>query len=439
MRCRWRSFPVLAFLLLSAPAASGQAPAYTETRPGASFWQAAAGVATTNWVTWAYNWYVQRWPWANVGVKSWGANLRDGFVWDNDGFLDDQLAHPYHGSFYHSSARASGFGFWGSLPFVAAGSATWELFGENIRASLNDLITTTLGGAALGEVTFRLSSLISRGRPSGRTGLGRELAAFTLSPMARAQGLLTRRTEVWGDPVGATAAEPAVVSLGRRSDQTFLELTLRYGDPFAAGAMRPYDAFEFRLQVSPDAAGIVHHLRVSGLLARHPLNTSARTRLLLGLYQHFDYADLVGLQSSGNSLSAGLLYQQSLGGRSLLNLSTHAEGILLGGISADQGFFWRRDYDLGPGLGTRVGASLVRDGREWLRVDGRLWWLHSLHGSRGNHLGTYMRVGAAVPLLEGMGLGGDWTLTSRRSSYPDGTTVDRRVPHLRAYLTWAPH
>ena len=60
------------------------------------------------------------------GTAAWGHNLRTGFVWDNDLFLDNNLAHPYHGSFYHSSARASGFGFFGSLPFVAMGSATWE-------------------------------------------------------------------------------------------------------------------------------------------------------------------------------------------------------------------------------------------------------------------------------------------------------------------------
>ena len=45
-------------------------------RSGASFWQAAAGVVFTNWVTWGYNRYVQRWPWSKVGLNSWGKNLR---------------------------------------------------------------------------------------------------------------------------------------------------------------------------------------------------------------------------------------------------------------------------------------------------------------------------------------------------------------------------
>src|SRR5215217_3636575 len=166
---------------LAGPATVLAQDSVAATRAGASFWRATAGVATVNWITWAYNWYVQRWPWAKVGTQAWATNLRRGFVWDNDCFLDNQLAHPYHGSLYHGSARAAGYRFWSSLPFVAVGSVTWEMFGENITGSLNDLINTTLGGAALGEVTYRLSSLLGSKRGSGPDGVARELGAFALS------------------------------------------------------------------------------------------------------------------------------------------------------------------------------------------------------------------------------------------------------------------
>jgi hypothetical protein len=86
--------------------------------------QAAAGVVAANGLPWAYNWYVQRWAWANISGRTWEENLRIGFEWDDDCFLDNQFAHPYHGSLYLNSARASGYGFWGSLPFVLAGSAS---------------------------------------------------------------------------------------------------------------------------------------------------------------------------------------------------------------------------------------------------------------------------------------------------------------------------
>ena len=438
---RWcRCLVALTVCLLAAPVARAQdpitqVPVMAEARPAPSFWRAVAGVATVNWVTWAYNWYIERWPWANVGLKTWGENLRRGLAWDNDSFRDNQFLHPYHGSLYHNSARASGFGFWGSLPFVALGSASWEFFGENIVASPNDLINTTLGGVALGEVTFRLSRMIGNG--GGRHRLGRDVGSFALSPMAVAQGLLDPASKRYPVSPLAPSGEPAVVALGRRSDHPFLELGLRYGDPFVDGALRPYDAFDFRLLVSPDAGELIQQMEISGLLARS-LSGPPQERVALGLYQHYDYENLVDFKFGGHSLSAALMYQRDLGGGSRLTLDTHAEAILLGGITSDEGLAWRRDYDLGPGVGARMGASLVRHGREWLRLDGRLAWLHSIHGSAGNHLASFLRMGAAIPLLGPVGVGGDLAVAIRHSSYPDMPSVHQRVPQFRAYLTWSP-
>jgi hypothetical protein len=427
---------LLAVCCLSGTAARAQDQAQASP-PGPSFWHAAGGVAFVNWFTWAYNRYVQRWPWANVGTRSWGENLRRGFVWDDNCFLANQFSHPYHGTFYHNSARASGYGFWGSVPFVAAGSATWELFGENITASLNDLITTTLGGVALGEVTYRLSTLLGSSRGPGGSGFGRELGAFVLSPMARTQGLLQRRGDEPGPLSDGRTTDEALISIGRRSGQPFVQLAVRYGNPFAPGSVRPYDAFEFRIQLSPYTRDIVQHLGVSGLLTRKRLSESARDQLLLGVFQHYDFDNLPALQSSGHSISTALLYRHWLGRRTQLNLSAHAEGILLGGITSEHGNYWRRDYDIGPGAGARLGVSLVRGGREWLRAEGRLLWLHSLHGSGGDHVATFLRAAAAVPLVGPLGVGADVSVTTRHSRFQDLPATNRRVPQFRGYLTWA--
>jgi Domain of unknown function (DUF3943) len=403
-----------------------------------SFWRAALGVVAANWVPWAYNRYVQRWPWAKVGTRTWGENLRRGFVWDDNSFLDNQFSHPYHGSFYHNSARASGYGFWGSVPFVAVGSATWELFGENITASLNDLITTTLGGVALGEATYRMSTLLGSRRGAGPNGFGREVGAFVLSPLGQTQHLLYPGSQEPGHPKSGQATDPALISMGRRSGEVFLELGVRYGNPFDAGAVRPYDVFQFQVQLSPHSTGIIHHLAISGLLTRKSLSTSERNQLVLGVFQHYDFDDLPALQTSGHSVSTALLYRRWLGSRTQLQLRVHGEGVLLATITAEHGNYWRRDYDIGPGAGARLGASLVRDGREWLRADGRLLWLHSIHGSGGDHLATFLRAGATVPFVGPVGVGADVSVTTRHSRFPDLPTVNRRVPRVRAYLTWAP-
>ncbi len=432
-RSRWVLF-VTAFCLSGSGArAQSQAPE-PPAAARASLWQAISGVAFANLFPWAYNKYVARWPWASVGTRSWGENLRRGFVWDDNSFHVNQFSHPYHGSLYHNSARASGYGFWGSVPFVAAGSATWELFGETITASLNDLISTTLGGVALGEVTYRLSSLLGSSRGAGRNGLVREVGSYVLSPLAQTQDLVRRRSQSPGHLSGSQE-----ISAGRRFGRPFLELAIHHGDPFEARIARPYDVFEFRLQVSPGTPEVIHHLTIAGLLTRKTLNQSTRHQTVFGVFQHYDLDNLPGLKTSGHSVSTALLYRHALGSRTQLKLSAHAEGLLLGAITSEQGTAWRRDYDLGPGAGARLGAALVRNGQEWLRAEGRLLWLHSIHGSGGDHVATFVRVGAAVPLLGPVGLGGDVAVTARHSSYPDGMSVHHRVPHLRAYLSWAPY
>ncbi|MFL5402794.1 MAG: DUF3943 domain-containing protein [Gemmatimonadales bacterium] len=392
------------------------------------------GIAATNWLTWAHNWYLRRWPWANVGVRIWGENFKHGFAWDDGCFTDNQLAHPYHGSWYFNSAHASGYSFWGSLPFVAVGSASWELLGENVRPSLNDQNHTTLGGMAFGEVTYRLSTLIRSSRDGGHRSFGRELGSFGLSPMARTQQLLRRRLQ----EAGRASEAMTRFGLGQRSGHHSLDFIVQQGSPFDAEMNHPYDAFEFRMQVSPGEGGVIRHVSISGLLARSHLSQTSTNQLVFGVFQHYDFEDLSILKSSGQSFSAAVLYRHLLGIRNQLNLSAHAEGIALGAISSDHDHVWRRDFDYGPGAAVRLGAAWVRDGREWLRFDGRLLWLHSIYGSDGNHRASFLRLGAAVPLVGALGLGGEMNVTNRHSSYPEFAPVSQRVSQLRAYLTWDP-
>ena len=125
-----------------------------------------------------------------------------------------------------------------------------------------------------------------------------------------------------------------------------------------------------------------------------------------------------------------MLFRRGLGVRNELDLDAHLEGILLAGISSDYDFQWRRDYDLGPGAGARLGGSLVRDGREWFRFDSRFVWVHSLHGSDADHLATLLRLRAAIPLRGALGLGGDLDLTTRHSNYEKFSAVTRRTPQF---------
>ena len=441
-------FRLAALLAISPSVGVGQDLAQPASGAHPSFWQAAGGVLAANGLTWGYNWYVQRWPWANVGTRSWATNIGDGFVWDNDCFVDNQLAHPYHGSFYLGSARASGYGFWSSVPFVAAGSASWELFFENVRPSINDFVNTTLGGVALGEVTFRLSSLLLSRQSRGGEGVGRQAAGFALSPLARAQALLLAPSGA----LEAAAQQPAThvtnVAIGRLLDRNeplgeeagrgFVQLAVEYGSPFDKGSFRPYDAFEFHIQLSRGPGAAVNRLGVSGLLARREIQQAPRKQVILGLFQHYDYVDAPAFEFGGQSLSGAWLYRRNLGSRVQVDVGAHLETLLLGAISSDHGNYFRRDYDYGPGGGGRLSASLRRDGRELIHLEQRVIWLHSLHGAQADHMITQALLGAALPLGRLIQLGGDISLMTRSSWYRGFTPNTRNASQLRTYLVLSP-
>jgi hypothetical protein len=428
-------------LLLWGGAGAQEGTSLPEAK-GPSFWQAVSGVVGVNGLTWFYNRHVQRAAWANVGTESWWANLRSGFAWDDDVFGVNQLAHPYHGSLYFNSARSSGYGFWGSTPFVVAGSLTWELFTENIRPSTNDLINTTLGGIALGEVSYRMYALLSSRRTPGR-----QLGALVVSPISGAQALIHDPNR--GRPFQGPESNAALVTVGRRREagsspgvpdgnRLFVGLTFQYGSVFDQSARRPYDAFEFRLQLSPNENVVLTHASVSGLLARRQLARSSSSHLLVGLFQHYDYDDLPLAKSGSQSLSGALLYRQRAGRRTHVDLGLHGELVPLGAVSSDNGLVRRRDYDFGPGVGGRMSATLRRDGRELVRLDGRTIWMHSLYAAEADHMIATVRLAAAVPLGRMVSVGGDIAHTSRRSWYPGQPSVARNLRQFRVHLTWSP-
>ncbi|NTX41768.1 DUF3943 domain-containing protein, partial [Myxococcus sp. CA033] len=112
----------------------------------------------------------------------WERNLTDGFKWDADEFSVNQFDHPYHGGIYYNIARDNGFDYWESGFITVLGSLQWEVFAENTPPSTNDIINTSLGGLALGEVLYRLSSRVLDNCATGRERVGREVVAGLLNP-----------------------------------------------------------------------------------------------------------------------------------------------------------------------------------------------------------------------------------------------------------------
>ncbi|MGZ3460974.1 MAG: DUF3943 domain-containing protein, partial [Archangium sp.] len=158
-------------------------------------WLVLVEVTAINGVTWGFDHFVLNKDWARVSTSTWAAGLGHGFEWDDDDFATNQFLHPYHGSLYANAARDNGFGYWEAGLFTLVASLQWEFFAENDPPAANDLINTSLGGSAMGEVLYRLSSLALDNGATGGERVRRELVAGLLSPVRGFNRLL--RGDAW--------------------------------------------------------------------------------------------------------------------------------------------------------------------------------------------------------------------------------------------------
>ena len=212
-----------------------------------------------------------------ISPRSFWANLKEGFTYDDNKFRTNQLVHPFNGSTYFNAARANGIGFWGSSGMSLAGAFIWECCGETHPMSFNDMISTGIGGHR--PRRDRLPGLVAHPRQheAGQGALRARGGGAPLRPDPRLQPGRRRATasEVKGNPADPLDWRPEfqltirggarVIGQGESiSENTntygFLEWVLNYGDPWDGKDHRPYDRFdvqaavELRRQDPPGAA-----------------------------------------------------------------------------------------------------------------------------------------------------------------------------------------
>lgn len=421
----------------------------TEQPSAPELWTALGEVTAINVGAWAFDRYVLNADYARISLSSWEQNLRGGFVWDNDEFGTNQFAHPYHGSLYYNAARDNGFGYLGSSLFTLLGSLQWELFGENERPSINDLANTTLGGIALGEVLYRLSSEVLDDEATGLSRAGHELSGAALSPVRGFNRLVHGRS--WrispssheeSPPCGTTLmwqlgylklANDEALTDG--TDQLFAQLILQYGDPVYGKLRRPFDAYSVEAQFTTKEHRLVSYAQIRGVLASTPLVSTERARLVLGALQHFDYTNVQAYEVGGQSFSGSLLYARQLAEEDSLRAALHLKGVVLGGISTGQIVHNGRSYDYGPGLDLQMEARYLY--REWeiATAEAGIAWIHTLNGAASQHLFIEGKVQVDFPVYRSWGVGMSAILFQRNSFFRETKDTTQRTSQLRVFLS----
>ena len=351
------------------------------------YWQAAAEVTGINVGVQLFDRYVLKTEFAQTTLRSLKRNFTDGMVWDNDFFITNLFLHPYHGNLYFNAARTNGLTFWESAPYALGGSLMWEFLGETEPPAINDVIATSCGGMAIGEMAHRLSLTMLDDRDRGFRRFLREAASTIINPIQGLHRIISG--DAWRVrydhylyhdynkiPIDAS------VSLGwryladdgalfRGVHAPYLNLTLMYGTSVDGDRHKtPYDFFDIEMNMAfGGGQPPVNQLQILGRLWSTPILDKKDMAGEFGIYQHFNYYDAKPIKDGSDltpyrfSEAAGfgpgfILSLPRTGALSKLEQRIFLSGILLGGTKSDYFNVIERDYNMGSGFSIKSKTQL---------------------------------------------------------------------------------
>ncbi len=306
-----------------------------------------SSIFTPSLVIGAYNRWITKNEWAQVTWDDMTNFDEKGLVWDNDWYWTNFILHPYQGGLYYMGARNANFGSYGSLAIAFLGSTVWEYFCEANSPSRNDMIFTTFGGMAVGEMLFRLSlNGTETWRPLG----------YILNPMRlytdfttkhKPGGELEKIYELSLRPTFTASFGYTKFEKEDRINELYpallsIECNVVYNDPYGHDSNDPYSQFELAIGGGLGvSSGIgfrsmeeklgydIHVLSHGMILSRNPNKTDETKDTTFGLGMDFDFV----WRSFFNiaSIAPGLALKQRIYlPNSKLEWQLHLDAILCG-------------------------------------------------------------------------------------------------------------
>jgi hypothetical protein len=420
------------------PASRPSLPPSLAPRPAKSFVVPAVETAAVQLIVMGWNVWPGEAEWSNVSLESIGRNARSAWVIDDDEFYTNQLLHPYQGSFSFAAARSAGLGFWESLPYAFVASLAWEIAGETEQPSINDQITTSLGGAIVGELLHRLAEGL-RGPRGGGWG---EVPAAIVSPFSAVNRAvlgrpppLPREPARWEVAAGAEASRvpgPEAGASPEWSGHGRLAATLVHGLPWHPGLALegPFD--HYRLEVGwAGGEDTRFTLLVRGLLAGRAHGAGDGWRGVSGLFTLLDLDTPGDFRVGTLGLGLGTAGGIALGRGLALEGTAIAAAIPMGAVGmrppvVPDG----RDYRFGPGAQAVAEVALTVRERAALRLDARGYGILGVDGVDGREAIGAVRARLLVRVAGEHGLGAEASLAGRRvdeAGAPVRTELGRTV------------
>ena len=380
-----------------------------------------------------------------VSFGSWWDNLQYGFEWDDNAFAVNQIGHPYQGANYFTAGRANGLSFWESAPLAALGSATWEYFGETHKPSVNDLINTTVGGIAIGEMLHRTGWLIRDPTKTGKSRLWNEIIATVIDPITGMNrfisgdaGKVSEKPEEFVPSRTAGDLEAGVLWRGdnakaiNSTGEPYLQVNLGYGDSTGGQFHKPYDAFTVGFRLGGGSA--ISEGLIRGRLYARPLGKEGSSQFLV--FQAYDYTTNTAYEFGGQSVFTAVSSRFKASERNEIVTVAGAGPLLLGAFNSPYVFGQDRYYDYGPGLVFSAMATLRRDGFPVARIRYGGTYLHVVSGTSGDHLAQALSLEGLVPVRKKLRLGLSAEYIRRKVYYDFEDDRDDKYPQIRVYFAW---
>ena len=373
---------------------------------------------------------------------------RSGKIWtapefDKDPFNVNQIGHPYQGGIYYGFARSAGLNYWQSLLYTLAGSFLWETYGETTKPSINDYVTTTIGGSFVGEALFRMASLLLEGGGES-PGFWRELGAAVISPPTAFNRLVfgERFRPVFPsqDPAifnrlrlgGALTTDVATGGLlhNAKREEGSADFYMTYGLPGKPGYRytRPFDFFLFEFTAVPNAstvANAIENATIRGLLAGTRYEWGPDYRGLWGLFGGYEYLSPQIFRVATTNLSLGTVAQW------WMTRTLALQGTLLGGAgfgaAGTVGDKEERDYRYGVVPEALLGLRLIVSDLAMLEAQGRQYWVVGVGAGAspgaeryGHEMINRATIGLTVRIHGPHALGIQYVVSTREARSPDG-------------------
>ena len=379
-------------------------------------WKAALEAFAINVGVQCFDQFVMNEEFAKISFHSIKHNIETGFVWDNDQFSTNLFAHPYHGGLYFNAARSHGMNFWESVPYSFCGSLMWETTCEIEPPAINDLMATTFGGVAIGEVTHRVSNLVFDDRLSGFPRFMREFLGTLICPIKglnrilsgdawRVRGKYYKYHDYRRSPVSFSASAGYRYladnnTLFRGEGNPYVRFNLVYGDPFDGETTKPYDYFTLDATFGLSSnQPLITGLHLLGRLWSVPVEVSKGTEMEFGIFQHFNYYDSQPVKdgtslvpyriSEAASFGPGLIYRfPQVGNLTRFEQRVFLDGILLGGSLTDYYNVIDRDYNMGSGYSVKASSFMEFGKVATFQIGADYYRIFTWKGYEGKDLAT---------------------------------------------------